>query len=532
MHQMTLPNGAATPLIECQDLVVDFGLNRALNRVSLSVVAGEIVGLVGPNGAGKSTLGRVFVGEIPFGAYRGTLKVGGTEARFASSRAAHDAGVVLVHQEGAAVDQLSIGENVMLTIEPSRYGCVNWPSLHQQAALALKQLGLVTDTRQRLGDHGGVALVELVEVARSIVRGSSVFVFDESTAALGAEEIRTLLMRMYELAGKGAGIIFISHRIDEVLSICDRVVVLRDGQIVMDAPRACLDHSSIVRAMLGSTFDELCSAPASETHDGRENERIEREPTALELRDWRIPKSDVCRLDVGPINLAVHRGEIFGVFGPLGAGKTELLHSVYGLFGGSCSGECWISGQRFAPFGSPRTAIQKGLALVSAERQREGVVPQLSVLENLLLGHHRRDLLRKGILINHQVSRQLCEGLIEELRIHTIGPDQIIATLSGGNQQKVLLGRAMANSPNILLLDEPTRGVDVGARQDVYRWIRATAIRGAAVIVSSLEESELMELAHRILVLRDGRQLAILSRRDTSEHELITLAGGGHRVGA
>jgi ABC-type sugar transport system ATPase subunit len=341
-------------LIESIELTVEFGAQRALDRVSFSLRAGEIVGLVGANGAGKSTFGRVLVGEIPFGSFRGELRLKGSEARFSDSKDAHRAGITLVHQEGAAIDQLSIGENVMLTIEPVRLGVIDWPALHDQAARGLRQLGVVTDTHHPLGEQGGVALMELAEIARSIVRGGSVFVFDESTAALGADEVRTLLTRMRELAGRGAGIIFISHRIDEVLAVCDRVVVLRDGRKVLDAPRADQDHAGVIHAMLGargSAGQRADGAIRRQASDGTE-------PPAFAVRNWRIPKSDLGRIDVGPIDFEVHRGEILGVFGPLGAGKSELLHSLYGLSGGMCGGECRLDGDWISPFRTPDAAIR------------------------------------------------------------------------------------------------------------------------------------------------------------------------------
>jgi ABC-type sugar transport system ATPase subunit len=280
--------------------------------------------------------------------------------------------------------------------------------------------------------------------------------------------------------------------------------------------------------MLGGAFDDaeirLRSKQRMRTSAGGS---AELGPPALKLRNWRVPRSDICRINAGPIDIEIRDSEILGLFGPLGAGKTELLQSLFGLYGGSCSGECWMKGKLVAPFSKPAAAIRRGLALVSAERQKEGVVPQLSVLENMMLGHHRKDLSWWKIVLNRRAARQLCERLIEELGIQTTGPDQTIASLSGGNQQKVLLARAMVNSPRILLLDEPTRGIDVGAKRDVYRWVRATAAQGAAVIVSSLEELELLGLAHRILVLRDGRQLTVLDASKTDEHELLTLAAGG-----
>jgi ABC-type sugar transport system ATPase subunit len=228
----------------------------------------------------------------------------------------------LVHQEGAAVDQLNIGENVMLTLEPNQYGIIAWPALHERAASALGQLGVSADTQQRLGEHGGVALTELIEIARSIVRGGSAFVFDESTAALGVEEIGNLLQRMRELARSGASVIFISHRIQEILSICDRVVVIRDGRKVLDAPRAELDHATVVAAMLAGIANRQSSGRLAESPHLNDHTS----PGALlQLKNWRRPRSERSRVDLGPINLEIGRGEIFGIFGPLGAGKTELL---------------------------------------------------------------------------------------------------------------------------------------------------------------------------------------------------------------
>jgi ABC-type sugar transport system ATPase subunit len=248
--------------------------------------------------------------------------------------------------------------------------------------------------------------------------------------------------------------------------------------------------------------------------------------SALKVRDWRVPKSNICRLDVGPMNVEVEKGEILGLFGPLGAGKTEFLSSLYGLYGRTARGECWIDGKQAHPFSGPGTAIRYGLALVSSDKQKEGVIPQLSVQDNMMVGYFRDDLAWSKMLLRHQTARHLCERLISELGIQTTGPDQTMSSLSGGNQQKVLLSRAMINSPRVLLLDEPTRGIDVGAKRDVYRWIKSIVAQGAAVLISSLEEDELLRLADRILVIRDGRQLALLKASDTDEHELLTLATG------
>ncbi|WP_376703067.1 sugar ABC transporter ATP-binding protein [Mesorhizobium sp. ISC25] len=514
------PADQAAPIVRLSDIAVQFGAQRALGGVSLDIRRGEVIGLVGANGAGKSTLGRVIVGEVPFGGYSGRMTMDGIETRFVDTKQAHRAGVVLIHQEGAGVEQLTIGENVMLTIEPNARGLIDWTSLHRQAGKALSELGVDTDTCATLGAQGGVALMELVEIARAIARGGRVFVFDESTAALGADEVTILLSRMRDLAAKGAAIIFISHHLNEVLAVCDRIVVLRDGRKVLDAPRVTETHASVIAAMLGrDTFEHTMRMENSgHPHDG---------PEALGLGAWKVARSEKCRLSLGPIEFGAVKGEILGVYGPLGSGKTELLHSIFGLLPEETTGQMRLSGEAARPFASARSALGRGIALVSAERQKEGIVAELSVLDNMLLGHGRADLVRHKLFICHDSERRLCEQLVAELGIKIDNLDQPISSLSGGNQQKVVLARALINRPQVLLLDEPTRGIDIGARQDVYRWMRKIAAEGTTIIVSSLEEGEILSLTSRVLVLRDGRQVAIADTQGMSEHQLAVLAVGG-----
>jgi ABC-type sugar transport system ATPase subunit len=345
-----------------------------------------------------------------------------------------------------------------------------------------------------------------------------VFVFDESTSALGAGEIEVLLRRMRELAAQGAGIIFISHRTDEILKVCDRVVILRDGRVAVSAPRAQLDHASIVRGMLGNGRGDTVASVAQEA-------RSKKQGTLVRIRDWCISKSLENPRDLAPINIALARNEIVAVYGPLGAGKTELLQSLYGLLPELTEGVLELAGAGFRSQ-NPRDSILAGVAYVSAERQRDGVVAHLSVLQNMMLGWHRGAPRWKGPVVDEESAEALCREYIRDLAIRTQGPAQPISNLSGGNQQKVLLARALINQPRLVLLDEPTRGIDLGAKQDVYRLIRKVASSGTAVLYATMEESEALELSDRILVLRDGRQVALIDTKDTNPHELLALAGG------
>ncbi|RUZ74407.1 sugar ABC transporter ATP-binding protein [Mesorhizobium sp. M7A.F.Ca.US.006.01.1.1] len=507
----------AKELLRLENIEVRFGATKAVRGVTLGLAAGEIIGLMGANGAGKSTLAKVIVGEIPHGAFSGAMGCMGSPAAFLNARDAHKAGITLVHQEGSVVPQLSVGENVMLTIEPSRFGHVNWPKLHAVAEDALNKVGARIDSRAPLGAHGGIAMMELIEIARAIARGSQIFVFDESTSALGADEIAILFQRMRELADQGAGVIFISHRIDEILQVCSRVVVLRDGEIALDAPHRDVQSDLIVRAMLGER-----PLPAGAALAGSKPEPGQQ---VLRLRNWCADRSSDTDIAIGPFDLELAERDIVAIYGPLGSGKTELLRSLFGLSQVTVSGEMHLGGKLFVP-SEPAHSIRMGIAYVSAERQRDGLVPQLSVLENMMLGWHGGCPRLAGRIVDHRTSEELCGSFIRDLAIRTSGPAQSISALSGGNQQKVLLARALINNPRLLLLDEPTRGIDLGARQDVYSLIRKVVRSGTAVIYATLEESEALEHADRILVVRNGRPVALLRANETDQHQLLSLAGG------
>lgn len=504
----------AAALVECVDVTVEFDGARALDGVSLAFAPGEVVGVVGANGAGKSTLGRVIVGELPYDTFQGELRVEGELVRFRSARDAHHSGIVLIHQERAAVPELSIGENVMLAIEPrGRFATIDWRELHRRADDSLRTVGVEVDTRMTLSEATG-HVQHLIEVARAFASGGRVLVFDESTAALGIDEVRTLLRRMSELRDRGASVLFISHRLDEVLEVSDRVVVLRDGRVALDARRHEVDHDEIVRAMLGTDYREFESvAPAA----------AETTPT-LALRAWTVPATPIRKLAVGPVDVDVREGEVLGVFGPLGAGKTELLASVFGLFGDEPGGELLLDGRRMR-IQHPARALELGIVLIPSERRRDGIVSGQTVRDNIVISSPA-GATRHGILL-HAAVYDLCRTYVQSLGIKLASVDEPIDNLSGGNQQKVLLARAMTTRPRLLMLDEPTRGIDVGAKVDVYRLIRRLADEGTSFVLASMEADEVLRVCDRIAVLRDGRQIALLEGDTTSEHELVRLSTGG-----
>jgi ABC-type sugar transport system ATPase subunit len=507
---------ATFPLVECVDVTVDFDGTRALDRVRVAFRPGEIVGIVGANGAGKSTLGRVIVGELPHGSFSGELRLDGEPVQFRNAREAHARGIVLIHQERAAVPELSIGENVMLTIEPrGRFGAIDWRELHRQAGRYLQMVGVYANTRQRLAE-AGAHVQHLAEVARAFGTGSRLFVFDESTAALSVEEVRLLLQRMRELRDQDAAVLFVSHRLSEILDVSDRVVVLRNGSVVLDARRDEVDHERLVRAVLGAEYREFQSFEVAAA----------REEVVLELRHWDVPATPTRKLRVGPVDLKLHRGEVVGLFGPLGAGKTELLSSLFGLYGREPQGELVVRG-RPQSIAHPSKAISLGIVLLPSDRRKEGITPGQSVRDNILVSGPP-GVSRYGV-ISQRAADDTSNSYVRSLGIRIAGLDLPIDHLSGGNQQKVLLARAMTLRPTLMLLDEPTRGIDVGAKVDVYHLIRELAESGTSCLLSSMEEDEVLRACDRVVVLRDGLQVAVLDCDKTSEHELVRLATGGGR---
>ncbi len=511
---MTIPAvvaiAAPVPLLECNDVSVEFGATRALNRISLAFYPGEIVGLVGANGAGKSTLSKVMAGEIAQDNMMGMLLVDGRPVTFNSPRDAQKAGIVLIHQERATVDTLSVGENVMLGAEPACRGVVDWSRLNRDAGRYLEQLGVSDDAEQNI-TGASVATQQLIDVARALARGRRMFVFDESTAALGAHEVDLILGKMRELRRSGAAIVFISHRIGEILEIADRIVVLRDGGMVLDAKRGSVKEADVIVAMLGRG-----RRPADE-----DLVPTMREETVLSVRNWHGPRDDDRRVAVGPVNFDLHAGEVLGVFGALGAGKTELVSSLFGLYGRTPSGEMRIGGQTIV-IDSPRAAMRRAIALVPSERRREGILPGLSIEDNIAA--NPAATISSGGWLMHQTLANICDSYIRELNIKASGRDDVVDDLSGGNQQKVLLARCLAGQPRIILLDEPTKGIDLGAKEDVFRLVRRVAKSGTAFIYCSMEPDELLAAADRILIMRDGQQLGIHHRESLTEHDLMKLS--------
>jgi ribose transport system ATP-binding protein len=490
----------------------------ALRNVSFALQTGEVHALMGENGAGKSTLMKIFSGVDPD--YAGVIHMDGQEVRFASVRDAEAAGVAIIHQELNLVPELNVAENIFLGREPLLAGLiVNRRKAVADARALLDRLGIDLDPETRISSLR-VGEQQLVEIARALSVSARILIMDEPTSALSPAECRRLFTIIRQLASAGVAIIYISHRIEEVMLLADRVTVLRDGCHVVTKPRAALTQETIIAAMVGR--ESLGSTREQPNAAGR---------VVLSVRDLSLDVSTRrgWRSVLNGVSFDVHEGEIFGIAGLLGSGRTEILETIFGSSIGRRGGAIRLDGEGVS-IASPRDARRLGLALVTEDRKAKGLHLFASVRDNVALPS-LSNIARFGLRSFAREAR-LAERAVKELAIRCTGIGQIAGTLSGGNQQKVVIGKWLATQPRVLLLDEPTRGIDVGAKQEIYALILGLARRGLAIVLVSSELPELLLLADRILVVSEGWPRGVLSRDTASEETIMRLAAPQTRTDA
>jgi len=498
---MTAADVAAGPAVHLRQVTKAYGQVRVLDVPDLVLRRGEVVALVGENGAGKSTMMGAIAGTVA--PTTGVVDVGGRQVAAGHPAAAAAAGVAMVSQEFPLVAQLSVAENLLLgrTPEGTRRGVLDRRALHRQAQAALDELGLDISAGQRL-DTLSVAQRQLVEIAKAWARRPLVWILDEPTSALGPVEAAMVLDLARRLADDGGAVIFVGHRMDEVLDVSDRLIVLRNGEIVADLSRDQASEEILVRAMVGAelarTQDEL---PAVAT------------TSVLAARGLTAD-------GLGPLDLDVNAGEIVGVAGLMGSGRSRLLHTLFGAQPRT-GGTVTLAGTPFRPR-SPAQAIAAGVTLVAEDRKEQSLLPAAPIRWNLTLTALPR-LARRGYL-RPAAERREAARLLSVARVRCRSAEQPIRDLSGGNQQRAIFGRAMATNPTVLLLDEPTRGVDVGAKAEIYRLISDAASGGCSVLVASSELEELLRICHRIIVMAGGRAVADIARADFTKELIMTWA--------
>jgi simple sugar transport system ATP-binding protein len=498
------------PLLTLRGIGKRFPGVVALDNVDLTVRAGEIHALLGENGAGKSTLIKVLTGVHASDA--GEIRLGGAPLRSTCPADAERAGISTVYQEVNLVPSLSVAENIALGRQPGRLGFLNWRAIRRHAREVLSRLEIDCDPEAELGTLS-VALQQMVAIARALDLKARLLILDEPTASLDEKEVAELFAVMRRLRAEGMGIIFVTHFLDQVYAVCDRLTILRNGTLVGEFPVAGLPRLELVARMLGRDLAEI-SAQAAAAHAAHPDRAPLLAARGLARRGA-----------LHPLDLEVHRGEVVGLAGLLGSGRTETARLLFGI-DARHGGEIAFKGA-VARVNSPRDAIALGLAFCSEDRKTEGILPNLSVRENLIIALQAK---RGGwVALARTEQEQLCRHYIEALKIKTADAEVPIRTLSGGNQQKVLLARWLATQPELIILDEPTRGIDIGAKAEIERLVAKLRAEGIAVIFISSEIEEVARNSTRAVVLRERRKCAELAGADIAPERLMqAMAGGQH----
>jgi len=507
-------------LLELRGICKSFPGVCALNNVDFTLARGEIHALLGQNGAGKSTLIKVLTGVCRRDA--GVILLDGQPIHPRSPRHAEELGIRTVYQEIGLVPHLSVAENLLLGHQPGNRLWINWKQTHRRAAQLLREIDLDIDVRLPLA-HFPVAVQQMIAISRALYtpadgqlsrRPTRVLVLDEPTSSLAPAEVERLFAILRRLRDRGLGIIFISHFVEQVYAISDRITVLRNGQRVVTAPAASLGRVELLAHMLGH---ELASVQAVEPTARGASADAQAGPVLVRARGLGR------RGALAPTNLEIRRGEVVGLAGLLGSGRTELARLLFGIDRAD-TGSLEIDGQPVR-LGSPRQAIARGLGLCPEDRQAEGMIPNLSVRENVVLAlQARRGWWRR---LPGRRQRELAARFIDALRIANVDPDKRASELSGGNQQKILLARWLAADPRLLILDEPTRGIDVGAKAEIERLIQQLCRQGLAVLFTSCALEEVARNAHRVLVLRERRKVGELTGPQVSLSAILHLIATG-----
>ncbi len=502
---------APAPVLATRELVKRFPGVTALGGVSFELLAGEVHALCGENGAGKSTLIKLLSGIHAFGSYEGALFANGREVQFASTREAEAAGIAVIYQELALVPEMTVAENLFLGRAPTRRGLVDWDTLYREAARVLKEAQITLDPSTEVRKLG-VAERQLVEIAKALSKRPKVLILDEPTAALSDDEVRRLLDVVRDLKARGIAAIYISHKFEEVFQIADRITVLRDGKSVVTLRTSETTPEAVIKHMVGRSLGELFPKRTNGTGE-----------VLLSVSKLSAAPHAAAPARLRELSFEVRAGEVLGIGGLMGAGRSELLLHLFGAYGVRLEGQVKLGGvELMAP--TPDRALAAGLALVSEDRKRYGLFLDGQIGFNLSLSSLPR-LTRRGVL-DHSAEVERCQQLFASLRVKAPSLETTVRTLSGGNQQKIVLGKALMTEPRVLLLDEPTRGIDVGAKLEVYELINRLCAEGKAIILVSSELPELLGMSDRIVMLAEGRMGGSFSRAEATQERLLAAALG------
>ena len=505
-------------LLEMKQITKSFPGVRALDGVSFDLNKGEIHALVGENGAGKSTLIKILAGVYPHPEYGGEVFLDGSERRFANVRDAEEAGIAVIYQELSLVKDLSVAENIFLGREPGRFGVINWEQLYSRAQKLLDDLHLAIDPLTPVRNLG-IGQQQLVEIGKALSQDARIVVLDEPTAALTDAEVETLFGILNKLRSRGVAMIYISHKLDEVFRISDRITVLRDGRTIGTEATQSLDEARVIAKMVGREVDQIFPE-VTHVHGN-----VVFEARNVTVEDPSVPG----KLLVDRVGFTARKGEVLGIAGLMGSGRSELLMAIFGAHPGRRSAEMFVDG-RPVQINQPSDAIRFGIGFVTEDRKRYGLILDQTILKNMTLAGLRK--LSGRFVTNEDAEAAAGERSAHELRIKATSVFTIAGILSGGNQQKVVLAKWLLTGPRVLFLDEPTRGIDVGAKQEIYALINRLAENGLAIVLVSSELPEVLGLADRVIVLHEGRVTGEFTRGEATPEAVMSCATGHARRAA
>lgn len=508
-------------VLEMRKIVKDFPGVRALDNVNFEARSGEVLALVGENGAGKSTLMKVLSGVWPYPTYEGEIRIRGRLCRFRNTREAEAAKVAIIYQELNLIPELTVAENIFLDRQfCNRLGIVNWGRVFSEAQVLLEKLNISgVNPAAKVGELA-VGKQQMVEIAKALSKDAEILVFDEPTSALTETEVDALFATIRKLKQQGVCMSYISHKMDELQEIADRVAVLRDGKTIGEVtPMADITMDEIISRMVGRDIKDMFPKIK-----GNRRDRV------LEVVNLSLAHPTISgKKKINNVSFSAFKGEILGISGLMGSGRSELVSAIFGAYRRGVSGEVRLNG-KMVEIRGPQDAITNGIALVTEDRKALGLILGQSVLNNMTIGSLGTVSLGWGI-INKAKERSLVRSYIAKLNIKTPGPDVAIDTLSGGNQQKVIVAKWLNTAPKVLILDEPTRGIDIGAKVEIYNLLNKLVEEGVTIIMISSELPEIMGLCHRILVMCDGEIVAELDDVDTTKECIMEYGTGRKKKG-
>lgn len=500
--------------LEMENITKEFPGVKALDNVTFQVKEGEVHALCGENGAGKSTLMKVLSGLYPTGTYEGHILINGDELQFNDIKDAEKAGISIIYQELALVRNMTIGENIFLGNEPTTFGTMNWNHLYKESERWLEEVGLTGIKPDQITGTLGIGQQQLVEIAKALSKKAKILILDEPTAALTEHEVEILLDILRVFKTRGVTCIYISHKLNEVFDIADTVTILRDGETVATHPISELTEDKVISLMVGREIKERY--PRIEAHPGE---------VALKVENFSVMDPDQPgKKIVKDVSFEVKSGEILGIAGLMGAGRTELVMGLFGAYGNQATGRISVEGKPVT-IKSTEHAIKEGIALVSEDRKKYGLVLNMDIQQNISLPS-LKSITTLGTISQNQEIKS-ARSYLESLRIKANSVETVVGTLSGGNQQKVVLGKWLMTEPKILILDEPTRGIDVGAKFEIYNIMNTLIQRGVAIIMISSELPEVLGMSHRIMVMCEGQSKGIFDSQDATQEIIMKAATGG-----